>query len=548
LSGKHTSRRAYLAAVVAATTFAVLTGAALLSYLNVEARAFASATAHTRRVARNEATLVHYWLDQRVSDAEIMGEVSRVRTEFPKYLAGDENAKVWLDERLEAERKTRGYLNVSLYKVDGTLALTFGGKNRGLETEFSKTAASVASPASKTVMTSHAAVSGGYHVTWFTPLVVSDASTEPTVTGVIMYEADLQEYLQSVMEPEQEAWPTVIEMQVPGNDHTFSAVSSKGFRFEPVADVAGGVDRVVKSTVPLPWKGASISAVVRDADIRSGLGWARQSMRLADGLLFVVFALFVWAYFMAERNRLAAIAAREAISDALATQDRFLEHISHDLRTPLNSIIGFSSLLMRGLPGDVNPEQKRQLSMIESSGRHLLALITDVLDLSKTKAGNEEVRPEWILASEPVEFVSEVLAPAVAEKRLNWNIDVPADLEIRTDRRLLERILLSLGSNAVKFTLDGFVTMSAAALGQDEVAFTVRDSGSGINPESLGYIMQEFRQLELPGMVKPDGFGLGLSICNTTARLLGGRIEVSSKPGVGSAFTLVLPRNVTALQ
>ncbi len=98
--------------------------------------------------------------------------------------------------------------------------------------------------------------------------------------------------------------------------------------------------------------------------------------------------------------------------------------MSHDLRTPLNSIIGFSALMRRGLAGDVTQEQARQLGMIEASGKHLLALVTDVLDLSKTKAGNEDVRPEWIVASEPVEFVSDVLL-RWRRKHLDWKVQVP---------------------------------------------------------------------------------------------------------------------------
>ncbi len=539
------SRKAVLAAVVAVVVFAAVTGVALLAYLDMESRTFDDAAAHTERVAGADAALVSYWLAQRTSDVEILSSVSRVRTEFPKYIAGDPTAKAWLPERLEAERATRDYVNVSIFTPDGKRVLSYGENNPGTDTAFSDVARSVASPTARVAMSSHLAPSGAYHVTWFAPMVVRDVGAPPVVTGVIMYEADLQRYLLDVIDSVQAPWPTDVEMSVVVDGKLSVARSKDGFAFAAPgdADIAGDV---VKSTVALPWKGASISAEVEKDAIRSALAWARHSVRLADVLVLVVFVLFVWAYTRAEHNRLGEVEAREAIADALATQDRFLENMSHDLRTPLNSIIGFSALMRRGLAGDVTQEQARQLGMIEASGKHLLALVTDVLDLSKTKAGNEDVRPEWIVASEPVEFVSDVLAPLVAEKHLDWKVQVPEELEVRTDRRLLERILLNLAGNAVKFTHEGLVTMSAALRPHDEIAFTVQDTGSGIPSDSLDFIMQEFKQLHDPALVKPDGFGLGLAICRTTAALLGGRIEVESSDE-GSTFTLVLPKNAGAV-
>ena len=543
----RTSRRTVIAVIVAGVSFALLTVMAFLAYRDMEVRTFESAKAHTERVARSEGLLVRYWLEERAADLSIMGDVSRVRTEFPKSLAGDESAKAWLETRLETERVTRHYSNVSLYTVDGKRAMSFGSAHPTADARYAALAASVATPSSSTIMTSRAASSGTYHVAWFTPLIVHEAGKEPVVTGVISYEADLREYLRSVMKPEQAPWPTVIEFRVVDSGGVFTARSDNDFDFESAQGDASTVGEVVKSSATTPMKDASISAVVREADVRDALSWARNSVRLADLIVLFVFSLFVWAYARSEKSRLAETEARVVIADALATQDRFLKAMSHDLRTPLNSIIGFSSLMGRGLAGDVNQEQSKQLAMIEANGRHLLALVTDVLDLSKTRAGEESVRPEWIVATEPVEFVTDVLAPGVAEKRLTWSADVPASLEIRTDRRLLERILLNLASNAIKFTHEGFVKITVAAVGPDEIAFTVRDSGVGITGESLGLIMQDFQQLELPGLMKPEGLGLGLSICNTTARLLGGRIDVESTAGAGSAFTLVLPRNSGAV-
>lgn len=547
MSHTRRSRRVLLAAVAAAVAFAALTGVALSAYFKMESRTFDNAAVHTEHVTKSDATLVRYWLDRREVDVFSFSTASRVGTEFSNFLAGDVAAETWLNERLEAERVTRDYVGMSVFTVEGERVLSFGEEDSVTGEELSAIARSVAVPTADVAMTSRPGASGSHRVLWFAPLLVDDAGTEPAVTGVIMYEADLQRYLQDVIEPEMEPWPTVVEIRVTENGHTSVARSDSGFAFRTPSESGGTAGEVVKSTVALPWKGASISATVRGADIRSELGWERQSVRLGNILVLIVFVLFLWAYAAAEKNRLAEIAAREAIADALATQDRFLENMSHELRTPLNSVIGFSSLMRRGLAGDVNEEQVLQLSMIEASGKHLLALVTDVLDLSRTKAGEEDVRPEWVVASEPVGFVSGVLAPSVAEKGLEWRVEVPADLELRTDRRLLERILLNLASNAVKFAHEGSVTIAAAVGPDDEVAFTVRDSGCGISSESLDDIMQEFKQLREPGFVKPEGFGLGLSISTTTAALLGGRIDVESTPGEGSVFTLVLPRNAGAV-
>lgn len=547
MSQTFRSRRAFIAIVVAGFAFAALTGMALFAYLDMESRTFDSAALHTQHLATADAALVRYWLDQHASDVSIMSTVSRVRTEFPKYLAGDVAAKTWLQDRLETERATRDYINVSIFTLDGKRVLSYGEHDTTLDAKHTATARSVAQPTSKMTVTSHPGADGSYHVNWFAPLLVHEPGQALKVTGVIMYEADLRQYLQDVIGPEQEVWPTTIEVRVANDDGVYIARSTSGFAFK-ADDAAVSLDEEVRSAVVLPLKGSIISASVRGADIREELAWARQSVRLADFGVLLVFILYVWAYITGEKNRLGEIAAREAIADALATQDRFLENMSHDLRTPLNSIIGFSSLMSRGLAGPVTEEQVRQLGMVESSGKHLLALVTGVLELSKTKAGQEDVRLEWILATEPVDFVTDVLTPAVAEKRLEWRVNVPEHLELRTDRRLLERILLNLANNAVKFTQAGSVSITAAEISDgEEIAFTVRDTGSGISSDSMDSVMKEFMQVRVPGELKPDGFGLGLTISTTTAALLGGRVEVESTPGVGSAFTLILPRNTGAV-
>jgi signal transduction histidine kinase len=222
----------------------------------------------------------------------------------------------------------------------------------------------------------------------------------------------------------------------------------------------------------------------------------------------------------------------------------FLATMSHELRTPLNSIIGFTGIVLQELAGPLNPEQAKQLGMVRSSARHLLALINDVLDISKIEAGQLEVRREPVELRAAIEQVLATVGPLAADKGLALEAEFDDDLgAVTADRRRVEQILLNLLSNAVKFTDRGSVRLVTECVDGDRaVRVRVVDTGIGIAPDDLGQLFQPFRQLDSGMTRQHEGTGLGLAICRRLATLMGGTITASSTLGVGSEFVVEFPR------
>lgn len=243
----------------------------------------------------------------------------------------------------------------------------------------------------------------------------------------------------------------------------------------------------------------------------------------------------------------AAESARELerLNTELARSDDaksdFLASMSHELRTPLNSVIGFSDIMRNGLAGELNEEQQRQMEMINSSGKHLLLLINDVLDLSKVEAGRMDVEMgRFDLAAEVLEVLETVRpqADAGALDLVATGADHP--LGIVSDARMVRQILLNLLSNAIKFTERGSVHVGVAERdGNIEIA--VADTGPGIALDDQKRIFDAFTQVRVHDH-RPDGTGLGLAVSASLAMLLGGTLTVLSKSGEGSTFTLVIPK------
>ena len=238
--------------------------------------------------------------------------------------------------------------------------------------------------------------------------------------------------------------------------------------------------------------------------------------------------------------------ARERAESADRLKSAFLATMSHELRTPLNSIIGFSGILLQELPGPLNPEQQKQLSMVQGSARHLLDLINDVLDVSKIEAGQLEVRRASFDLCASLERVVSSIRPLAHKKGLTVSVDIrqPA-IQLNSDRRRVEQVLLNLLNNAIKFTETGSVQLRVELAG-DTVQIQVADTGIGIKPEHLGTLFQPFRQLDSGLQRQHEGTGLGLAICRRLSELLGGSIQVSSEWGAGSVFTFNLPMEHTA--
>jgi two-component system, sensor histidine kinase and response regulator len=233
--------------------------------------------------------------------------------------------------------------------------------------------------------------------------------------------------------------------------------------------------------------------------------------------------------------------SRERAEAADRIKSDFLATMSHELRTPLNSIIGFTGILLQGLGGPLNEEQTKQLGFVRDSANHLLALINDVLDLSKIEAGQLKVAMTEFDLPGLLEKVVRSVRPLAEKKGLEFKLAVsPGIGRIRTDSRRLEQILLNLISNAIKFTEAGSVRVECESA-DGSVCTRVSDTGIGIRAEDMAGLFQPFHQVDSGSSRRFEGTGLGLSICRHLTTLLGGEIFARSEWGRGSTFGFTLP-------
>jgi signal transduction histidine kinase/CheY-like chemotaxis protein len=235
--------------------------------------------------------------------------------------------------------------------------------------------------------------------------------------------------------------------------------------------------------------------------------------------------------------------ARQEAERASRYKSEFLANMSHELRTPLNSTLILARLLAQNKDGNLSEEQVRYAETIHTSGTTLLTLINDILDLSKVEAGAAAMSFEPTSVGGLVDTLERTFGPVAADKHLTFTIDLAplAPAELVTDVQRLQQVLANLLSNAFKFTERGGVVLRVRAAGGDRVAFEVRDTGPGIEPDQHEVIFEAFRQADGSTHRRHGGTGLGLSISRQLARLLGGDITLQSTPGVGSTFTLVIP-------
>ncbi len=228
-------------------------------------------------------------------------------------------------------------------------------------------------------------------------------------------------------------------------------------------------------------------------------------------------------------------------------KSQFLANMSHELRTPLNSIIGFTGIILQGLTGKITDEQKKQLEMVYDSGKHLLTLINDILDLSKIAADRMEVMPETFYLAEIIDSVIAMITPLSDTKNLKLiatNMPPPG-FEIYSDKNKVKQIIINLLNNAVKYTERGQIEISITFTTEsDEIEISVSDTGIGIKEEALDSIFDEFRQIEGTVVRDKGGVGLGLSISKKLVELLKGKIRAESEHGIGSKFTFSLPLQV----
>jgi signal transduction histidine kinase len=263
--------------------------------------------------------------------------------------------------------------------------------------------------------------------------------------------------------------------------------------------------------------------------------------------IFVAFALVaVTAIMLGGRVLRSAEKMHEAnlrLENASQAKNRFLANMSHELRTPLNGILGFTGTLLMGLPGPLNDEQTKQLRTVQSSGKHLLSLINDLLDLAKIESGKRELKIEPINGRDLLEEVAVGLRPFADKKGIDLQVLAPREVAVNTDRRALAQILINLANNAIKFTDEGEVALELTQHLNDAgtvTRFNVIDTGYGIEPGDQERLFAAFVQIGGAGANPYEGTGLGLYICQTLATLIGAAITFQSELGKGTTFTLEL--------
>lgn len=238
----------------------------------------------------------------------------------------------------------------------------------------------------------------------------------------------------------------------------------------------------------------------------------------------------------------------ERLRRADEMKSRFLSNTSHELRTPLSSIRALAQLLLNRMDGDLTEEQERQVSFIATAANDLSELVNDLLDLAKIEAGRVQVQVEPVVVENLFRALKGMLRPLVDEARVELVFE-PSGVHapLLSDEGKISQILRNFISNALKFTEQGSVLVYAAHDPEaDTIAFAVADTGIGISHDNLQLIFEEFSQIEHPLQRRSKGTGLGLPLCRKLAELLGGRVDVASTVGVGSTFTLTLPRNLAS--
>ena len=234
------------------------------------------------------------------------------------------------------------------------------------------------------------------------------------------------------------------------------------------------------------------------------------------------------------------------IEQASAAKSQFLANMSHEFRTPLNAILGYTSMLLKGVTGELTPHQRRNLERVDSNAHHLLAIINDILDISRIEAGK---MPLTLTTFDLKDLVAEVLAevePIIARSQLAVTSQLAADVpQLKTDRQKVKQIVINFLTNAIKFTPQGSVEVRTEYVDtRDQIAIAVADTGIGVSAEERDRIFEDFRQADNSPTREYTGAGLGLAICRRLAGMLDGTITLDSEVGRGSTFTLFLPRAV----
>jgi PAS domain S-box-containing protein len=241
-------------------------------------------------------------------------------------------------------------------------------------------------------------------------------------------------------------------------------------------------------------------------------------------------------------ERTAELATAKAQAEASdRAKSAFLATMSHELRTPLNSIIGFTDIVISGIAGPVTDEQAKQLAIVQQSSRHLLSLISDMLDVAKIEAGQLRIVPECFDLRPLLERTGAVFEAEARRRNLAFDVQVRcAEAKILADKGRVEQVLNNLMSNALKFTHEGRISLLLERT-DGRIVVSVTDTGIGIRAEDLGRLFRPFSQLESDPSRSYEGTGLGLAITRHLLSAMNGTIDLASEPGQGSRFTFTLP-------
>jgi signal transduction histidine kinase len=271
--------------------------------------------------------------------------------------------------------------------------------------------------------------------------------------------------------------------------------------------------------------------------------WGRERTAFPQDIVDLLHTLATQSVLAIQNARLfQEIADKSAQLEAASRhKSEFLANMSHELRTPLNAVIGFSEVLAEGLFGEVNDKQAEYLKDILESGRHLLSLINDILDLSKIEAGRMELEPSEFDLPGAIDTTLLLMRERAGRKGIEVSRTIDAQLGIlRADERKVKQVLLNLLSNAVKFTPEGGRIDVTARAHDGVVEIAVADTGVGIAPEDQAAVFEEFRQVGSAAK-KVEGTGLGLALSRKFVELHGGRLWVTSERGAGSTFSFTIP-------
>jgi signal transduction histidine kinase len=320
-------------------------------------------------------------------------------------------------------------------------------------------------------------------------------------------------------------------------------------RREPVqiADIAGTIDQspVRGLLVAAGYQALLALPLLREDHLLGGLVVSRKGAGEFPAAVVHLLRTFATQSALAIQNaRLFREVEDKSRQLEVATRHKseFLANMSHELRTPLNAVIGFSEVLLERMFGEVNAKQEEYLGDILDSGRHLLSLINDILDLSKIEAGRMELETVGFDLPRAIDNALTLVRERASSHAIGLSASVSAGLgEFRGDERKIKQVLLNLLSNAIKFTPEGGQVALRAEPVDGQVEISVTDTGIGIAPEDQDAVFEEFRQLGTDYAMKREGTGLGLTLSRRFVELHGGRIWLKSALGQGSTFTFTLP-------